>query len=380
MTTEPDAATLISRSGSWLSLSVEDRVARIVEASPTALVLAGPSGRIEMVNGRTERMFGYDRAALHGQPLELLLPERFRHRHVELRNAFFLDTAPRMMGEGRDLFGLRKDGTEFPLEIGLNPIDSDGETMVLAGIIDVTTQREVEREKEQQRRELARSNADLEEFAYAVSHDLKAPLRAISHLVQWIGTDIREIANPETLESLTLLEGRVARMRMLLDGLLNYSRVGHTDSPIEDVDIADVVREIAAMLAPPPDFIVTCEGTVPVIRTHRVSIQVVLENLIGNALKHHDRTQGRVTVSARPVDGAMEFRVSDDGPGIAPEFHERIFLIFQTLASRDDVESTGIGLAIVKKKVQSHGGRIWVESAPPARGTTFVFTWKESAP
>jgi PAS domain S-box-containing protein len=375
---KPDAATLIPRSGSWLSLSVEDRVARIVEASPTALVLAGPSGRIEMVNGRTERMFGYDRAALHGQPLELLLPERFRHRHVELRDNFFLDMAPRMMGEGRDLFGLRKDGTEFPLEIGLNPIESDGETMVLAGIIDVTTQREVERGKEQQRRELARSNADLEEFAYAVSHDLKAPLRAISHLVQWIGDDIKEIASPETLESLTLLQRRTTRMRMLLDGLLAYSRVGRANSPIEDVDTAEVVYEIVAMLAPSPGFVVACQGTMPVIHTNRMPIQVVLENLISNGLKHHDRTEGRITVSARQVDGMTEFRVSDDGPGIAAEYHERIFLIFQTLACRDDVESSGIGLAIVKKRVQNHNGQIWVESAPPARGTTFVFTWKEA--
>lgn len=380
MTSKPDSDTPTPLSGSWSSLSAEDRVARVVEASPTALVLAGQSGRIEMVNGRAERMFGYDRAALHGQPLELLLPQRFRDRHVDLRNAFFTNMSSRMMGEGQDLYGLRKDGTEFPLEIGLNAIDGDGEPMVLAGIIDVTTQRETEREKEQQRRDLARSNADLEEFAYAVSHDLKAPLRAISHLVQWIGDDVREIANPETLESLTLLQGRVARMQMLLDGLLSYSRVGHSNSPIEDVDIAEVVDEVAAMLAPPPGFTITCEGTMPVVHTHRMPIQVVLENLIGNGLKHHDRAEGRITVSAQLVDGVTEFRVADDGPGILPEFHERIFLIFQTLASRDEVESSGIGLAIVKKKVQSHGGQIRVESAPPVRGTTFVFTWKEAVP
>ena len=380
MTLEPDPATLTSQSGSWPNLSAEDRVARIVEASPTALVLAGRSGRIVMVNARTERMFGYDRAELLGKPLELLLPPRFRRRHVDLRNGFFAAMSPRLMGEGQDLFGLRKDGTEFPLEIGLNPIDNDGEPMVLAGIIDVTARRDAEREKEQQRRELARSNADLEEFAYAASHDLKAPLRAISHLVQWIGDDVKETATPETLENLTLLQGRVARMQMLLDGLLNYSRVGHTNSPIEDVDICELVHEVAVLVGPPPGFVVTCDGTMPMIHTHRIPIQVVLENLIGNGIKHHDRAEGRIAVSAQRKDGVMEFRVSDDGPGIAPEFHERIFLMFQTLASRDDAESSGIGLAIVKKQVQSHGGQIWVESAPPLRGTTFIFTWKEPTP
>ena len=116
----------------------------------------------------------------------------------------------------------------------------------------------------------------------------------------------------------------------------------------------------------------------PAIRTHRVPLRAVLENLIANGVKHHDRAEGRISVSMRLEDGVAEFRVNDDGPGIAPRFHERIFVIFQTLASRDDVESSGIGLAIVKKRVENHGGRIWVESTPPARGTTFAFTWKEA--
>jgi PAS domain S-box-containing protein len=375
---ELDNAAATVRPHRWPNLSVEDRFARVVEASPTALVLVGQSGQIEMVNGQAERMFGYDRAALHRQPLELLLPPRFRDQHAGLRSGFFTALSSRIMGEGLELFGLRKDGTEFPLEIGLNPIDMDGEPMVLAGIIDVTARYRNEREKEQQRAELERSNADLEEFAYAASHDLKAPLRAISHLVQWIADDIEATASPDTLENLRLLQGRAARMQMLLDGLLTYSRVGHTHKTIEDVDLGEVVRDVIAMLAPPPGFVFAFEGTLPRIRTHRVPIQVVLENLIGNCLRHHDRTQGRITISVRPVDGATEFRITDDGPGIAPQFHDRVFLMFQTLASRDDVESSGIGLAIVKKKVQSHGGRIWIESAPPARGTTFAFTWKES--
>ena len=379
MTMESDAATATPRSRSSPSLSAEDRFARVVEASPTALVLAGRSGRIEMVNGQAERMFGYDRAALLGRPLEMLLPPRFRDRHVGLCGGFFAAISPRMMGDGQDLFGLRKDGTEFRLEIGLNPIDIDGEPMVLAGIIDVSARHQAEREKEQQRAELERSNADLEEFAYAASHDLKAPLRAISHLVQWIVDDIEPVANAETLENIKLLQGRVARMQMLLDGLLAYSRIGHTNTTIEDVDIAEVIQEVVAMLGPPRGFVVACEGAMPVIRTHRVPIQRVLENLISNGLKHHDRTEGRITVQARAVNGLTEFRVTDDGPGIPPQFHDRIFLMFQTLASRDDVESSGIGLTIVKKKVQTHGGRIWVESAPPARGTSFVFTWKEAA-
>jgi signal transduction histidine kinase len=225
--------------------------------------------------------------------------------------------------------------------------------------------------------ELERSNAELDQFAHVASHDLKAPLRGIAHLAQWIAGDIAATAGPETTANLTLLQSRVARMQMLLEGLLAYSRVGRIQSAVAVVDVAEVVRDVVAMLAPPPSFIVACEGTMPSIRTYRTPIQIVLENLIGNALKHHDRAEGRIIVTMRLVDGAVEFRVSDDGPGIPPQFHERIFIMFQTLANRDDVESSGLGLAIVKKQVEALGGCVRVESAPPARGTSIVFTWKE---
>jgi PAS domain S-box-containing protein len=354
-----------------------DRFALVVDASPTALVLAGPSGRIELVNRQAERMFGYDRAELTNQPLECLMPERFRNGHIMLRRHFSADMSSRLMGEGRDLFGLRKDGTEFALEIGLNPIEFEGETMVLAGIIDITARRRTEFEKEQQRIELERSNADLEEFAYVASHDLKAPLRAISHLVEWIGEDIEVTASTETIDNLKLLRGRVVRLQSLLDGLLAYARIGKARVSFEQVDLNQVVGDIVAVLSPPPGFQVVCDGALPLLRTHRTPILAVLQNLISNGIKHHDRGEGRITVAMKLLNGVAEFRVSDDGPGIEPRFHERIFVIFQTLSSRDEFESSGIGLAIVKKRVETHGGRIWVESAPPARGTTIVFTWKE---
>ncbi len=355
---------------------VDDRFARVIEALPTALVLSGRAGQIRVINRQAERMFGYDRAELEGKAVELLLPEQFRNRHVGLRQGFLSNMSSRTMGEGQALFGLRKDGTEFPLEIGLNPIDLDGEPMALTVIVDVGPRRRVELEREQQRRELERSNADLQEFAYAASHDLKAPLRAIAHLAEWIRADIDEVAKPEAIENLKLLQGRVARLQMLLDGLLTYSRVGRTDTAAEDVDIADLVNDVTAMLELPSGFDVVCKGRMSVIRAHRTPIQMVFKNLISNGLQHHDRAQGRVTVSMRLLGEIAEFRISDDGPGIPKRFHERIFVIFQTLKSRDDTESSGLGLAIVKKQVESNGGQISVESDPPRRGTTFVFTWR----
>jgi signal transduction histidine kinase len=239
-------------------------------------------------------------------------------------------------------------------------------------------QREIERAADHHR-ELERSNADLAQFAFAAAHDLRAPLRAIGHLAEWIGEDLAAKASAETLENLALLRGRVARLDMLLNGLLAYARIGHEGAEVEDLDVADMVRDIAAVLAPRPGFTVACEGPMPRIRTYRAPLRMVLDNLISNALKHHDRAEGRVTVAMKLAGGEAEFRVADDGPGIPPQFHERVFGVFQTLKSRDEVESSGMGLAIVKKQVERHGGRIRVESEPPARGTTFVFTWKESA-
>jgi DNA-binding response OmpR family regulator len=238
---------------------------------------------------------------------------------------------------------------------------------------------------EMQAAQLATENAErrrVEGDMYALirvaSHDLKAPLQAIIHLAQWIGEDIGPAISAETTEYLGLLRGRVTRLQMLLDGLLVYLRVAIARSVVEDVDIGALVHDIVATMAPPPGFIVACDGNISMLRTDCTSIRVVLENLIGNALKHHDREEGRVTVSTRLDDGVAEFRVSDDGPGIPPQFHDRIFVIFQTLVGRDEFESSGIGLAIVKKKVEGHGGRVWVESAPPERGATFAFTWKET--
>jgi PAS domain S-box-containing protein len=356
---------------------LEQRFRLLFESAPSAMVMINALGQIEMINGQTERMFGYPRAELSGRSIETLLPERLRAHNRASGSSFFSTAQQLPMGAEPGLFGLTRDAIEFPIDIGLNPIETEDGVMALVVILDITVRRQAEREKEQQRRELERSNADLERFAYVASHDLRAPLHAIARLAEWVRVDIAAIASSEAVENLELLQGRALRLQMLLDGLLAYSRVGQVGSPIEDVDIAALVRDIADVLAPPPGFLIACAGTMPSLHTRRSPILVVLQNLIANGLKHHDRAEGRVTVSAHVVDEVAEFRVSDDGPGIPPQFHDRVFEIFQTLQSRDEVDSSGIGLSIVKKEVESHGGRIWIESTPPERGTTFIFTWRQ---
>jgi PAS domain S-box-containing protein len=358
---------------------LEERFRLFVDAAPNAMVMTDTRGLIEMVNGQTERMFGFARAELIGRSVELLFPERFRGRHAGPPLSFFATSTRGSAEAAGDLFGRGSDAIEFPVEIELNPIEADEGTEILYVIVDISARREIEHAKDRQRQELERSNADLEQFAYIASHDLKAPLGAIDNLAQWIRQDVGATASPETAQYLDLLQGRAARLRMLLDGLLAYSRVDQVDSPVEDVDIPRLVRDIAVSLSPRPGFVITCVGPMHPIRTRVAPIRVVLENLIANGLKHHDRESGRITVTMHREDGVAEFHVADDGPGISPRFHDKIFVIFQTLESRDDVETGGIGLATVRRLVNGHGGRVWVESAPPARGTIFIFSWMEEA-
>jgi signal transduction histidine kinase len=240
----------------------------------------------------------------------------------------------------------------------------------------VLARREVERKAEELARlaaALEASNHELDQFAYVASHDLKAPLRGIGNLSQWIEDDLGERLTAESREHLELLRGRVQRMEGLIDGILQYSRAGRVREKTEPVDTGALAREVVDLLAPPPTVRVEVAPELPQIITERLPLQQVLLNLVGNAIKHSG-PGGVVHVSASRGGGAWEFAVSDQGPGIAPEFHERIWGMFQTLQPRDRVEGPGIGLSIVKKLVESRGGRAWLESAPGA-GATFRFTW-----
>jgi signal transduction histidine kinase len=224
---------------------------------------------------------------------------------------------------------------------------------------------------------LSRTNIELDQFAYVASHDLKAPLRGIANLAAWVEEDLGSAVTPTAREHLSLLRGRVHRMEALIDGILHYSRAGRVQSTPESVDVGALVHESIELLAPAPQVAIDVAPNMPTLVTDRVPLQQVFLNLIGNAIKHSRRGDPQVTVGVSRTDGGEpDFSVTDNGPGIAPEYHERIFGIFQTLEARDKVEGTGIGLSVVKKIVEARGGRVAVESAP-GRGATFRFTWPE---
>lgn len=227
--------------------------------------------------------------------------------------------------------------------------------------------------------ELERSNKDLEAFAYAASHDLRSPLRGIMTTAEWIGEDLRNGVTDETAENLKLLKSRAQRLDNLLKSLLEYSRaISDTGdkASVEDVDVGAMVADIATLISPPSGFAVTFEGASISLRTTPVRLQQVMQNLIDNAIKHHDRDVGQVEVRAEAQGKSIRITVRDDGPGIKPQYHEQVTQIFRTLKRKDEKEASGLGLAMVKKVVEQGGGKLQITS-PLAddRGCEISFTW-----
>lgn len=222
-------------------------------------------------------------------------------------------------------------------------------------------------------KELEEANNELKDFAYIVSHDLKAPLRAIGSLADWIYDDNIDKLDDDSKEQMELLKGRVNRMNNLIMGILDYSRVGRRMENTTDVNLSQMLPEVVDMIAPPENFKVDIQKDMPSVYFEKTKIFQVFQNLIGNAIKYNDKQQGCVEVSWKDAGEYYQFSVKDNGPGIDEKYFDKIFKVFQTLRPRDEVESTGIGLSIVKKVVDKHGGRIWVESETE-KGSTFHFT------
>lgn len=230
------------------------------------------------------------------------------------------------------------------------------------------------RERDRTRRDLERSNRDLDEFAYAASHDLRAPLRGIASLAQWIEEDLGSSVGTSTQQQLELMRGRIRRMETLIDDILNYSRAGRSSEPLREVATAELLRETIEMVAPPPGAVIEIADDMPQILTERAQLQQVLMNLLSNAIKHARRSDPYVKISADDQGEFIRFEVADNGPGVPKQYQDRIWGMFQTLASRDKVEGSGIGLATVKKLVERQGGRVGVDSAE-GKGARFFFFW-----
>ncbi len=260
----------------------------------------------------------------------------------------------------------------------LSTIESRDEIGELARSIQdrVNDLRSEMQEREKVESHLRTLNAELEQFAYVVSHDLKAPLRGIRNLVDWIISDYADKLDEDGQEQMTLLDSRVQRMHDLIEGILQYSRAGRWSGDEVAIDLDDLLPGIIDSLAPPAHIQVAIEDTMPTLQGNPTRISQVFQNLLSNAIKYMDKPQGNIRIGCTAQDGFWRFHITDNGPGIAPEFHEKVFRIFQTLSAKDPFESTGIGLSVVKKIIQNHGGRIWIESEA-GRGCTFCFTYPQ---
>ena len=224
--------------------------------------------------------------------------------------------------------------------------------------------------------ELERRNQELGAFAHVVSHDLKAPLRGVASLSEWLQEDVGPNLDEENRSHLNMIRERVIRMNSLIDGLLDYAQAGRVKYPPISVDVERMLAAIVEELGPPDGISVEKMTPLPVLVAEEVRLRQVFQNLIDNAVKHHPGPVGKIEVSCAEKGPFWEFSISDDGDGIDSRHHDRIFQIFEKLGSGDDVDSTGIGLAITKKVLESVGGTIWVESeGVPGKGSTFHFTW-----
>jgi signal transduction histidine kinase len=279
----------------------------------------------------------------------------------------------KIIGIGREVEGLRKDGTTFPMDLSVSEMWIGKRRMFTGVVRDITERKRADEQRTHLLQQLSSANEELTNFAYVVSHDLKAPLRGIGSLADWLSEDYAAVFDEEGREHMRLLISRVHRMSALIDGILQYSRVGRIHERSVQVDLNAVVQEATDLLAPPPNITVTIENTLPSVVGDRTRIQQVFQNLISNAVKYMDKPSGEVRVGCAKRGGVWQFSVADNGPGIEARHFERIFQLFQTLSSRDKVESTGVGLSLVKKIVEMYGGEVWVESMV-GKGSTFFFT------
>ncbi len=352
----------------------EERFRLVVESAPNAMILVNREGKISLVNDQTEKLFGYNREDLIGQKLEILLPNRFRNEHPDHRARFFSEPSVRSMGAGRDLFALRKDGTEIQVEIGLNPIETDEGPMVLASIIDIT-ERKIQELTIIRKNELEAKNKELEQFAYLASHDLQEPLRTVSNYIQILREDYVKTLDDIAHGHLKTIDLATKRMSALVKALLMYSRIGR-DRKLVYVDCNVLIEEVLADLE---SLILQTEtkiilNSLPSLKVYEVEFRQLLQNLIANAIKFKNRdVSPEIRIRSQQEGDLWQFSIQDNGIGIDSKHFDRIFYIFQRLHLESEYEGYGIGLANCKKIVELHGGKIWIESTPKL-GSTFHFT------
>lgn len=362
---------ITDRINAELALQVSEKRFRTLvhNASDITTILSG-DGTIIYESASFYRQFGYKEDQIIGQNVfQFVHPDdipAIQEAFVELLNQ---KESPPIIFR----FKASENQWVYLEAIGNNQLDEPAIQGIVVNSRDVSERMQHQRELQDYATNLEKINKELDQFAYIVSHDLKAPLRAINNLSQWIEEDLEGKLEGDTVRNFELLRGRIHRMEALINGILQYSRAGRAKNENVTIDTHFFVKDIVSNLSPPPHFKIDIEHSLPTISAEKIAMDQVFSNFISNAIKYNNNPEPFIRITGQDLGNEYKFGVWDNGPGIAPEFHEKVFMIFQTLQARDTVESTGVGLAIVKKIVEEKGGKVWLESEA-GKGTAFFFT------
>jgi len=357
------------------SQASDARYRGLLEAAPDAMVVVNGGGEIVLLNVQAEKQFGYSRDELLGQQVKNIIPEGFAERLIADGTRSAAEALAQQIGMGIELVGRRKDGGEFPLEIMLSPLESAEGILVTAAIRDISVRKESEAHLVKTVGELRRSNEELQQFAYVSSHDLQEPLRMVASYTQLLAKRYKGRLDSDADEFIAFAVDGCSRMQGLIQDLLAYSRAGTNGKTLCEVSgeaaLQGALRNLRITIE--QSGAVVSHDSLPAIETDETQLTQVFQNLVGNAIKYRAAEAPRVHVSAaKNGDNEWIFSVRDNGLGIAPQYFDRIFVLFQRLHGRNEFEGTGIGLAICKKVLERLGGRIWVDSQL-GTGSTFYF-------
>jgi PAS domain S-box-containing protein len=358
---------------------MEGRYRGLLEAAPDAIVVVNQGGEIVLLNVQAEKQFGYRRDELVGQKVKSIIPEGFAERLIADGTRTAAEALAQQIGTGIELIGRRKDGSEFPIEIMLSPLESAEGILVTAAIRDITERKKSEEHLVKTVGELKSSNDELQQFAYVASHDLQEPLRMVASYSQLLAKRYKGRLDSDADEFIAYAVDGANRMQGLIQDLLAYSRAGANGKPLRKISSEYALKEALTNLRATVEEsgAVVTHDPLPAITTDDTQLAQVFQNLIGNAIKYRSAEVPRVHVSAMKNGGnEWIFSVRDNGLGIDPQYFNRIFILFQRLHGRAEFKGTGIGLTICKKMLERLGGRIWVESQLE-KGSTFYFALPE---